>query len=271
MDRNGNARKFPDAREVSGADAATQIADPEDHAEGLVELAGLTKNVARPERWVSALTGAGLLYYGIRRRSWTGTLLAAAGAKLFLRGFFGTSLIYRFLGINTAETYAAAAAKRADASGELRAEKSIAIDRAPEEVYRFWRNFENLPRVMKHLKSVRAIDGKRSHWVVKAPAGTEVEWDAEITEDRENRRIAWRSIEGSEIRNDGVVLFEPLTGDRSTELRVRLRYALPAGRMGKAFAKLFGKDPDRILDEDLRSFKSMMETGESAFGQAARG
>jgi uncharacterized membrane protein len=269
MDRNGIARKFSKAKEVSGADAATQIEEREGYAEGLVELAGLKINVARPERWLSALTGAGLLYYGIRRRSWGGTLVAALGAKLLLRGFFGTSLIYRFLGINTAESYADA--KRAAASGEFGAEKSIAIDRSPEEVYRFWRNFENLPRVMKHLKSVRAIDGKRSHWVVKAPAGVEIEWDAEITEDRENRRIAWRSSEGSEIRNDGVVLFEPLTGDRTTELRVRLRYTLPAGRTGKAFAKLFGKDPDRILDEDLRLFKSMMETRETAFNQPARG
>lgn len=257
------------SKEVSGADAAARVAESEGYGEGLVELAGLKINVARPERWISALAGAGLLYYGIRRRSWAGTLLAAAGAKLFLRGFFGTSLIYRFLGINTAESYAAA--KRAAASGEFKAEKSIAIDRSPDEVYRFWRNFENLPRVMKHLKSVRSIDEKRSHWVVKAPAGADVEWDAEITEDRENRRIAWRSIEGSEIRNEGVVLFEPLTGDRTTELRVRLQYSLPAGRTGKALARLFGKDPDRMLDEDLRAFKSMMETGETAFGQAARG
>ena len=123
---------------------------------------------------------------------------------------------------------------------------------------------------MKHLSSVRSIDEKRSHWVVKAPAGVEVEWDAEITEDRENRKIAWRSIEGSEIRNDGVVLFEPLTGDKTTELRVRMRYGMPAGRSGKAFARLFGKDPDRILDEDLRAFKSMMETGEAIFGRPAR-
>jgi uncharacterized membrane protein len=244
MDRN------IDSNEVTGGDAETRYV-----------------NVARPERWISALAGAGLLYYGIRKRSWAGTLLAAAGAKLVLRGVFGTSLIYRFLGINTADSYAAG--KRGSASGEFQAEKSISIDRSPEDVYRFWRNFENLPRVMKHLKSVRTIDDKRSHWVVKAPAGAEVEWDAEILEERENRRIAWRSMEGSEIRNDGVVLFEPLTGDRTTELRVRISYGMPAGRMGKAFAKLFGKDPDRMLDTDLRGFKSMMETGETAFGRSA--
>lgn len=263
MDRDTNSI------EVAGADAAAQVAASEDSGEGLVELAGLKINVARPERWVSAIAGGGLLYYGFRKRSWPGTLLAVVGAKLVLRGIFGTSLIYRFLGINTAETYAAA--KRAAASGEFRAEKSIAIDRSPEDVYRFWRNFENLPRVMKHLKSVRSIDEKRSHWVARAAAGVGVEWDAEITEDRENRRIAWRSLEGSEIKNEGMVLFEPLTGDRTTELRVRLQYSLPAGRTGKAFARIFGKDPDKILDEDLRGFKSLMETGETAFGQSARG
>lgn len=263
MERNS------DSQEASGADTAVRAPDGGETGEGLIQWAGLKNNVSRPERWVSALAGAGLLYYGIRRRNWVGTLLAAAGIKLVLRGVFGTSLIYRFLGINTAEAYAAS--RSAAASGGFRAEKSIAIDRSPEDVYRFWRDFENLPRVMKHLKSVRSIDDKRSHWVVKAPAGADLEWDAEIVEDRENRRIAWRSLEGAEIRNDGVVLFEPLTGDRTTELRVRLNYVMPAGRAGKAFAKLFGKDPDRMLDEDLRDFKSMMETGETAFGRTEQG
>lgn len=262
MDRNS------ETKDDSGTGSARRLAESGGNGEGLIELAGLKINMARPERWVSALAGAGLLYYGVRRRSWAGTLLAAAGAKLVLRGLSGTSLIYRFLGINTAESFAAAG--RAAASGGFEAEKSIALDRSPEEVYRFWRNFENLPRVMKHLRSVRSIDEKRSHWVVKAPAGAEFEWDAEITEDRENRKIAWRSLEGSEIRNEGVVIFEPLTGDRTTELRVRIRYGLPAGRTGKAFARLFGKDPDRILDEDLRAFKSMMETGETVFGRPDR-
>ena len=124
---------------------------------------------------------------------------------------------------------------------------------------------------MKHLKSVRSIDDRRSHWVAKAPAGIEIEWDAEITDERDNRRISWRSLEGSEIRNNGVVMFEPLSDGRATELRVYLEYDLPAGKLAKTFSKVIGKDPDKIVDEDLNRFKSLMETGEAAYGQMARG
>jgi uncharacterized membrane protein len=141
------------------------------------------------------------------------------------------------------------------------------VNRSPEEAYRFWRNFENLPRVMKHLKSVRSIDDRRSHWVAKAPAGIGIEWDAEITEDRENRKISWRSLESSDIKNNGAVMFEPISDGRGTDLRIYLEYDVPAGKAGKAFVKFFGKDPDRMIDEDLRRFKSMMETGETVYAQ----
>jgi uncharacterized membrane protein len=199
-----------------------------------------------------------------------GTLLALAGGNLVLRGALGRSLIYQGLGINTAEK-SVSSAKKAIKQGNFTVEKSILIDRSPEEVYRFWRNFENLPRIMKHLKSVRSIDDRRSHWVAKAPAGVEIEWDAEITDERENRKISWRSLESSEIKNNGVVMFEPLSDGRATELRVYLEYDLPAGKLAKTFSKAFGKDPDKIVDEDLNRFKSLMETGEAAYGQMARG
>src|SRR5690606_24596970 len=153
---------------------------------------GFAINVGKPERWVSAALGAGLLFYGIRRRSRAGTLLALAGGKLLLRGSLGRCLIYKAFGINTAS--GADSVKEALGKGQFKVEKSIAIDRPVEDVYRFWRNFENLPRVMRHLKEVRTIDERRSHWVAKAPAGIEIEWDAEITEDQENQNIAWRSV-----------------------------------------------------------------------------
>lgn len=226
-------------------------------------------NVALPERWLSAAIGGGLLYYGARRRTLPGTLLAIAGGALMVRGAFGRCPLFNALGINTAEKRLAV--KEAIKQGQFKVEKSIAINRSPEEVYRFWRNFENLPRVMKHLKSVRAIDDNRSHWVAKAPAGIEIEWDAEITDERENRKIAWRSLEGSEVRNSGVVIFEPVSDGRATELRVYLEYELPAGKAAKAFAKLIGKDPDKMVDEDLRKFKGLMEKGEAAYSQMARG
>ncbi len=113
---------------------------------------------------------------------------------------------------------------------------------------------------MNHLESVKKIDNKRSHWVAKAPLGTTVEWDAEITSERENERIGWQSVENSEVPNSGVVEFLP-TSTRGTEVKVTLTYEPPAGYLGSLVAKLFGEEPNQQVAEDLRRFKSLMEAG----------
>lgn len=223
---------------------------------------GKEVNVGAAERWASAVAGGALLYFGIRRRSWLGSLMALTGGNLLFRGAAGKSMIYRFLGITTA------AAEKAGA--EIHVEKSVIIDRAPDEIYRFWRNFENLPRIMNHLKAVRIIDDRTSHWVAKGPAGMEVEWDAQLTEDLESRRISWQSLEGSEVKTLGSVSFEYTADARGTEVRVSLDYVPPAGRAGAALAKLFGEDPEIQIAEDLDRFKRMLESGETV-GQTARG
>jgi uncharacterized membrane protein len=140
--------------------------------------------------------------------------------------------------------------------------KSLIINRAPEELYQFWRDFENLPRFMNNLESVRVTGGGRSHWVTKAPAGTSVEWDAEITEDEPNRAIAWRSLEGADVDNSGRVTFEPAAGNRGTIVRVEINYNPPGGVLGAAVAKLFGDDPGQQAQEALRCLKQLMEAGE---------
>lgn len=227
-------------------------------------------NVSVPERWISAVAGGALIAYGIRKRSWIGGLIALAGGNLLLRGALGRSFIYRAFGIDTAEAIGKLA-KQAGQGERFSVEKSISLAVPASEAYRFWRNFENLPRVMRHLKSVRSIDERRSHWVASAPAGLDIEWDAEITDERQDRKIAWRSLENSGIENKGVVLFEPVQDGNSTELRVFMEYAPPAGKAGKAFAKLFGKDPAKMVEEDLRRFKSLIESGEPALDHSARG
>lgn len=160
----------------------------------------------------------------------------------------------------------------------MRVAQSIAINKSPEELYRFWRNFENLPRFMKHLESVQVdkstagkapsgnapgrTRGECSHWVARGPAGTTVEWDAEIIEDHPNEWIAWRSLEGADVDNTGSVRFERAPGKRGTIVRVRMQYAPPAGVIGATIAKLFGEDPNWQVKDDLRRFKQVMETGE---------
>jgi len=146
--------------------------------------------------------------------------------------------------------------------GTTQVKNSLIINRAPEELYQFWHNFENLPNIMKNLEQVRTTGERRSHWVAKAPAGTSVEWDAEVTEDRPNELIAWRSLEGSEVENSGSVRFEPAPGNRGTIVKVEINYTPPGGALGKLVAKLFGEDPGQMAQESLRCFKQLMETGE---------
>ncbi|HXE56657.1 MAG TPA: SRPBCC family protein, partial [Gemmatimonadales bacterium] len=153
----------------------------------------------------------------------------------------------------------AAGARRGRA---LQATRTITIGRPAEEVYRFWRDLENLPRFMSHLDSVRVLDQRRSHWVARAPAGRTVEWDAEIVEDRAGELIAWRSLEGADVPNSGSVRFTPAPGGRGTEVRVQLQYQPPGGAVGAAVAKLFGEEPGQQVASDLRRLKQVIETGE---------
>ena len=146
--------------------------------------------------------------------------------------------------------------------GSNRVNKSIVINSSPEELYRYWRDFENLPRFMHHLESVKVTGEGRSHWVATAPAGTTVEWDAEITEDRPNELIAWQSLEGADVYNRGSVRFERAPGNRGSIVHVKIDYDPPGGKLGAAVAKLFGEDPEQQLNADLRRFKQVIELGE---------
>jgi uncharacterized membrane protein len=153
--------------------------------------------------------------------------------------------------------------------GTIHVHKTITINRPLEEVYQFWRNFENLPSFMSHLESVQTTGDRRSHWKAKAPAGMTVEWEAEIIEDRPNERITWRAVEGSDVENSGTVRFQPAPGNRGTEIHVELRYNPPGGKIGAAIAKLFGEAPDQQIADDLRKFKQLMETGEVVHSDAS--
>lgn len=139
--------------------------------------------------------------------------------------------------------------------------KKITIKTNPEEVYRFWRHLENLPRFMEHVEDVRVTDAAHSHWVVKAPGGR-VEWDAEITEDVPGETLAWRSVNGAEVENRGIVRFRPAPADRGTEVQVDVYYDAPGGEAGAAIARMFGEEPLQQIRDDLRRFKQVMETGE---------
>ncbi|HEX5541438.1 MAG TPA: SRPBCC family protein, partial [Micromonospora sp.] len=139
---------------------------------------------------------------------------------------------------------------------------SVTVARSVADVYRFWRNLENLPRFMAHLVSVRMIGGGRSHWVVQGPVGRRVRWTAEIIDERPHELIAWRSLPGARVPNSGTVHFAPAPGGRGTEVRVELCYAVRGGAAGRTLAKLFGAEPEQQVRDDLRRFKQVIETGE---------
>jgi uncharacterized membrane protein len=139
---------------------------------------------------------------------------------------------------------------------------AITVGRPRDEVYRFWRDLENLPRFMVHLDSVTVLDDRHSHWVARGPAARTVEWDAEIVEDRPGEAIGWRSARRATVGNSGTVRFAPAPGGRGTEVRVVLRYDPPGGAVGAAFARLLGEHPEQQVRDDLRRFKQVLETGE---------
>jgi len=221
------------------------------------------RNIGEAERWGSMAGGAALALYGLTRRKPAGYVLAALGGWLVQRGMSGHCKTYELLGVNTAGTSGDTRAALGGGAGVI-VEESVTINRAPDELYRFWRHLENLPRVMRHLESVERVTDTLSRWRAKGPAGIDVEWNAEIHHEVPNKLIGWRSIEGSDVVSAGSVHFDRVGSDRGTRLRVRLQYSPPGGKAGAALAKLAGRDAATEIREDLKRFKQQVETGEVA-------
>jgi uncharacterized membrane protein len=216
-------------------------------------------NVGEGERWISGAAGLALVGLSLRRRRLRGAVLPIA-AWLFERAITGHCPVNRLLRRNSARAKDTVSPVASIARGEgIRVERSIVIDRPPEELYAFWRNFENLPRFMSHLESVIVIDEQRSHWVTRGPAGTRVEWDAEVHHEVPNELIAWRTVAGSEVDHAGSVHFVPSPSGVGTEVRVVLRYSPAAGLAGAAVAALLGEEPSQQIADDLRRLKGALE------------
>ena len=140
---------------------------------------------------------------------------------------------------------------------------SVTINRKPQELYDFWRDFANLAGIMQNVESIEVLDADRSHWKVAAPGGRTVEWDAIVTEDQPGRLIAWKSDEGASVTNSGKVEFKD-AGERGSVVSAMIAYDPPGGAIGEFVAKLFQKEPSIQARRDLRRFKQFMETGEIA-------
>jgi uncharacterized membrane protein len=201
--------------------------------------------------------GAALATYGLKRRSVGGALMVSAGGALLMRGVTGHCPMYQAAGIDTADHGAAVASR-------INVDETVTINATPARLFAYWRDVSNLPRVTDALVSVRQIDANRSHWIARGPAGTTVEWDAEIVNETPDELIAWRTLHESDVISVGSVVFTPQASGRGTEVHVRMQYEPPLGTVGKTVAWLLGKEPSQTIREELRRFKMLMETGEIA-------
>ena len=188
------------------------------------------------DRWASALIGLGLAGSAMRRPN--ARLRTAIGVELLRRGLTGHCYAYQAFGVRTKSLDRTSSVSVPYELG-VRARASITISKPRADVYRFWRDFENLPKIMKHLVSVTPTSDNQSHWVAEGPRGKQVEWDAEIHNDIENELIAWRSLPGADVDSAGSVHFRDAAGGRGTEVVVRMQYNPPAGFVGATVAKLF--------------------------------
>lgn len=216
------------------------------------------QNISQTERWGSVIGGAALMVAGLRRGGISGLVVGLAGGSLFYRGFSGHCQCYEALGIDTAERPQATAVR---AGHGVKVEKTITIDRPPAELYRFWRELENLPKIMRHLERVEKIDERRSRWTARGPMATELHWEAEIINEKEPELIAWRSLPGSQVDTAGSIHFKSADEGRHTSVVVSLKYDPPAGRVGDRVASFLGGGLEQKLAEDLERFKSVMESG----------
>lgn len=214
----------------------------------------LRRNVGTRERWLSLIGGGAAVTEGIRRRGWTGSALGALGGYLLFRGMTGHCLVYRQLRVSTTH------AGETGLWGQnfVRVRTTVTVQQPRDAVYRYWRNLENLPRFMRHIKRIE-VDGNRSHWVARSPIGLPMAWNAQITQDTPNERLTWRSIVGSQVDTRGEIRFRP-TIDGGTEIDVEMYYRPPGGAMSAMLARLFGGISEKMIKRDIARFKEAVES-----------
>ena len=220
------------------------------------------KNVGYRERLITALLGGGLLWRSLRGRSGVmGGMTAVMGIALLNRAASGYCPAYHAMGISTHNRSDTSSLGRPKVLTDraIKVKESITIQRPSHDLYRYWRQVENLPKVMSHIRSVVAINEHQSHWIVDTlPHAPEIEWDAEIINEVEDERIGWRTLKGAVVEHAGSVVFEA-RGGATTKVTVTLQYDPPGGPLGAALASLLGQDPAKKIGEDLARFKDVME------------
>jgi len=223
-------------------------------------LSLMGKNVGKTERAFSLMGGLGLLAAGFARRGVSGVALGALGALLIRRGASGQCALYEQLGISGAASVRPGVPDNVG----VNLVRSILIERSPEELFAFWRHLPNLMRLSPWVKALDASDERHSHWVVQAPWGRRLEWDALVINEHPNALIAWESQPGADIENAGSIRFEREPHGLGTIVTIKLEYNPPGGLLGRLGLLLYGKSLRREIERGLARFKSLKETGEMA-------
>ena len=217
-------------------------------------------NVGTPERIVSALGGAALTVMALRDlKSPAGVSMLLTGSFLLVRGLTGYCAVNNAVGRNTARKV----------GSPVEVQTTVSLNKPRSEVYSFWRKLENLPQFMKHLEKVEELDQTRSKWTAKGPAGVgSISWEAEIVEDHQNEFISWRSLPGSTVDNAGQVRF--IETPRGTDIRVQMTYRLPGGDVGGAAGRLVSPMAEKMMRDDIRDLKNVLENGNAARENSSR-
>lgn len=219
-------------------------------------------NLGKNERILSVVGGGVLAALGVRAKGVRGTILGLAGATLVHRGVTGYCQVYGALGVGGSREKPAAP----DAEGGFSGTAATAINRPASELYEFWRDFTTAPRFRDSITTVEMIDENTSRWTAAGPMGRSFQWTSRVTEDRPGEFIAWESIPPSDVPNRGSVRFIPFGNGRQTEVHYTVEIDTPGGVVGKAILSLFHQAPQALMEEDLRHFRQLMESG----GEGAR-
>lgn len=216
-------------------------------------------NLMQVDRWGYVAAGMALLAWALRRRGVLGGGAGGVAAWLMYQAYTGNNPMFEPLDIRVNRR-----PSEADAKETIVIDDALTIGKPREEVYRFWRDLENLPRFAPWIRQVQVLDERRSHWEVEGPHGGSVQWESEITHDMPNEEIAWRTTANRSITNFGSVSFRDAPAGRGTIVRVHLEYVSPAGSFGAAVARLIGRAPQSMVEQSLRSLKQLLEVGEVA-------
>lgn len=197
-------------------------------------------------RVIAGVAGGALTLYGGKRRGALGPAISSLGLAVVTRAFTNVEG-RRLIGMN-------------GRTRGVEIEKTITVNAPIDKVFTYWSHPENFPEFMSHVLEVRRIDAGIYHWKVGGPAGLQVGWYGAITKLDFNKTLAWKSLPGSMVNQNGITRFTS-NPDGSTRIDIKMSYQPLAGIVGHEIGKLFGADPKHEMDDDLMRMKTFIETG----------